>query len=251
MMKPIQILTTLLFLSAGGGSLLLAQAAPVAGPAPPPTEEPAAASESWVTEELQDVFDLMTIGSPDAPYELVILASFDCNICQRFEERQLPTLMERAVDPGLLRIRFIVPPSVGKGPSGDWQFIAAHALAAAGQPVDKILGALRNKDVQSVPNGIHAISDEAARERAKEYIRTTGAEVDWKALIQAHRLWSRKLRTEYFESGGGTPYFMLRETDGPITPHAIETYLFKGYQLADPMLEFMGLEVEKKEKSDG
>ena len=51
-----------------------------------------------------DGYEPPTLGSPDAPVEMVMWEDFQCPFCGRFELRTMPVLKERFVDSGQLRV---------------------------------------------------------------------------------------------------------------------------------------------------
>lgn len=203
--------------------------------ADPPTENPP--SPSTVT----PLLDALTVGNPAAPFELVMLTDFNCPICRRFETRTMPKLLARAVQPGVLRVRFIykVPAS-----GVSYELVAATALARAGADPIAIQELFHDRTLRSAPQGIALWPDEDVRARATEILTETG---DWNALHAEHRRLGNLLRGRYFSGSQATPLFALfpGEFDADNLPAEESLYIFKGFQLPAPFLEFVGVTTDE------
>jgi protein-disulfide isomerase/rhodanese-related sulfurtransferase len=97
-------------LTALGGFLLgraTADTATVATSEPP---EPAAAAAA-VTDV--DAVPVSTLGDADAPVTMIEYSDFQCPYCQRYAAETLPTLLDRYVDEGLVRMEWRDFPALG------------------------------------------------------------------------------------------------------------------------------------------
>lgn len=72
--------------------------------------------------------DPTSLGSANAPVVMVAYSEFQCPYCGRFAKETLPTLIERYVDPGVLRIEWRDLPYLG-----DESFRASYGARAAAQ----------------------------------------------------------------------------------------------------------------------
>lgn len=176
-----------------------------------------------------------SLGSDDAPYEMVVLTDFACPICRRFEQNTLPTLIKEAVDTGQLRIQFLF---AAKGiEKGRTKIIAATASAMAGVPFDETLKRLHPVTLQSVPQGVHLFSDIIAPEQGLEQVGRIVREGGWDTVVALHARQAREVSVKYFKGRSGTPAFVLYERKNPKR----EPYVFYGYQRPGPFLEYMNL----------
>ncbi|MEO6989202.1 MAG: DsbA family protein [Aquihabitans sp.] len=72
--------------------------------------------------------DPTSLGSANAPVVMVAYSEFQCPYCGRFAKESLPTLIERYVDPGVLRIEWRDLPYLG-----DESFRASFGARAAAE----------------------------------------------------------------------------------------------------------------------
>lgn len=194
-------------------------------------------------DERMQLVDALTIGRADAPYELVMLTDFDCGICERFERRTLPELIERGVDTGVIRVRFLFKGGAG-GDSNAYKLVAATALAQAGADPVEVFELFRRRTLQSTPQGIALHPDEAVRARAGAILAEAARSGSWMQLHAEHQRLGSIVRRQYHGGSQATPLFvMFPGRFDPARPHRIdELYVFHGFQLPGPFLEFAGIE---------
>ena len=242
-------------LSAAQSALIGALAVGVAWPRfeglkPPGNETATAVQEETAPESgaqfpqdplVRQALSLATIGSPEAPYELVVLSDMNCGVCERFEQRTLPDLLP-AIEEGRIRVRFLFTTMAVTEQRARHQLVAATGMAAAGEPFPEAVGLVRNEPLVSTPQGIALLEDNAERSEAMRFIYEVSQESSWDAVEQAHHRLSWLLRNRYFNGEDATPLFVM--FPGSFDPQNVrpkeELYIFKGYQKAGPFLQFAG-----------
>ncbi len=186
--------------------------------------------------------DALTIGNPSAPFEFAMITDFDCRICQRFEEEQLPRLIREGVETGLVRVRFLVTRRAGRAAAPFNELAAATALARAGVPLAEVMRLMRQEPVVSAPQAVARVADPAVRARAMEILKRVGEESGWNAVVDEHERRARALRAAYFPERGGTPAFVIvrgaLDPASPPPPGDTGVLALYGFQLASSFLEF-------------
>lgn len=236
---------------AGGAAMSPPEAAPEPDPAgeevvmAPPGEAPPP------EHTLGQAVDFMSHGEVDAPWRLYILSQIGCPICRRFDELTLPVLLEEAVESGHLRITHYYVAQGADARSQNLQLVAASALAAAGaSPVEahRLIEPRRSR-LGSVTAAIGLHPDEEVKGHAEALMRDVEAQVGWNAVVREHHRRTLLLRRAFLDGNTGSPSTVLMRNgpDFDRLPPAGEVYAFVGYQLPDPYLEFMGLEVPESE----
>jgi hypothetical protein len=192
--------------------------------------------------ELDEVMDAMVIGSADAPYELVMLSDFDCPICQRFEQQQLPTLIREGVETGRIRVRFLLSRRNGAASGPYNELSAATSLALAGMPADQTLKLMRQGALVSSPQGIARAEDETLRDQGMLALHRVNSGVTWPAVIAEHERRARLLRERYFPGRNGTPAFVVTrgamDFDNLPPADSANVLALYGFQLAESFVEF-------------
>lgn len=189
---------------------------------------------------LARLMDSLVLGDPAAPSELVVLSDFSCNVCKRFEDRTLPALMEHGVEPGLMRVRFIFTAHHGGEEMARRKLIAATCLAAAGMPAEKVIARMREANLVSVPQGIALAEDPELQNQAMQLLKELAREDEWDAVLDEHQRIDGLLRGEYFPGDSATPLFIMvpGALDEQNLPAQENVYTFRGYQKAEPFLDF-------------
>ncbi len=192
--------------SSGGGSTKLKQ-----GQKPPGTAE--------VTAMFAGIPEHGTaLGNPKAPLTMHEFADLKCPICRQYSETILPTLVDRYVRPGKLRIVFEPQHFVGEQFNpGDSGAAATYALAAARQNRMWPFNQLFYKNQQ----------DETTRYVTDDFLRqissgVPGLNADRALRVRNNPSITRELNASQrlFESNGftGTPSFSLGKTGGTQKP---------------------------------
>ncbi len=212
--------------------------------AEPPAEPPRQVDPAERASRLREAVDAMTIGDPDAPYELVMITDFTCNICQEFERRHLPTIVAEGVENGDIRVRFLLTRRGADRRRAFFELVASSSLAMAGMPVEEAITLMRENRVVTSQNGIALAEDDELRQRALEIMHEVSDTAEWINVVEEHEQIIMRLRQQYFPGRTGTPAFVMvrggldvnnlpREGAG-----ALALY---GFRNADPFLEFAGL----------
>ncbi|MCC5877191.1 MAG: thioredoxin domain-containing protein [Candidatus Sumerlaeia bacterium] len=196
---------------------------------------------------LSGAVEILSIGREDAPWTLYILSRMGCPICRRFESLTLPVLIREAVEPGHLRIQFYYTVQTAEVRFQTFQLVAAKSLVGAGESVTSAIAHVQSLDnpMPTVPFLINAHQDEGVREKAHEFLRVTDSTLGWNPVANEHIRLSQLLRQTYLDGNTATPCTVLVPcpVDKGNLPPGSEVFAFVGYQLPDPYLEFMGLEV--------
>lgn len=215
------------------------------------TPEPSPDHEMVAPGNLTSAVEILSIGREDAPWTLYVLSRMGCPICRRFETLTLPILIREAVEPGHLRVQFYYTVQTAEMRVQSFQVVGATSLAAAGESVTSAITHVQSLDNRfpTVPFLINAHEDDGIRERADQFLRDTDATLGWNPIVNEHIRLSNLLRRTYLDGNTATPCTVL--VPGPVDkeslPPASEVFAFVGYQIPDPYLEFMGLEVPEED----
>ena len=161
--------------------------------------------------------DQATLGDPDAPFTLVEFADLQCPFCARFDREVLPTVIERFVRPGRLRIELRVVAFLGPDST-----TGAAATAAAGmqdrmwQFADLFY---RNQGPENSGYVTPEFLGRLARAAGLDFER-------WQRESNSPRLVAlleRNARAAQTARIRGTPNFRLGPTGGVLTPFADRT----------------------------
>jgi protein-disulfide isomerase len=178
--------------------------------APPPQSAQVAAMFKGIRQQGQ------TLGRPDAPLTLVEFADLKCPTCRAYTAAVLPTLIEKYVRPGKLKIVFQPQTFVGS-PPGDSERAARFALAAG----------LQNNLWQFAELWYDNQQDESTPYATDAYVRqiasgVRGLNIDMAIRQRGSSQVSGALQraSSYFDRSGfaGTPSFLLGGRGQPLRP---------------------------------
>lgn len=210
----------------------------------PEEEAPAPPAASYT---MEDALDFLSYGEETAPWQLLVLSEPGCPVCRRFDTATLPVLLEEAVRGGQLRITYYYVARGADARRNNIGVVARAALSAAGVEPGEA-GSLvesRGRSVTSAMEGIRLHPDGELQRRAESILHEVERQVGWNDLLREYQRRSLLLRRTYLEGRTGTPstVLMKRPVNWERLPPASEVYAFVGYQLPDPYLEFIGLDV--------
>jgi protein-disulfide isomerase len=162
------------------------------------------------------------LGRPDAPVTLVEFADLKCPVCRDYSLQALPTLVQRYVRTGKLRI-VMQPQTFVGAPNGDSERAARFALAAGAQgrlwqfselwydnQQDESTAYATDAYIRQIASGVAGLDVNAAM-AARTSSSVTGA------LQQASSQYDR-------QSFSGTPSFLLGRTGRPGSPLQLSSF---------------------------
>lgn len=159
-----------------------------------------------------------SVGKPDAPVTLVEFADLKCPVCRDFDVNSLPTIVDRFVKTGKLRLEIKLLHFVGEQINpGDSEAAARFAVAAGSQGKQWNFAELFYFNQQ----------DESTRYATDEYLKWLASAIPGldaeKALKQGKGDAVTKKLDEYnkeFTKNGfsGTPSFLIGKTGGTLEP---------------------------------
>jgi protein-disulfide isomerase len=198
-MRRVRLVAILVVLATGIVALAIGLSRSNAGQAPAPTAIPATSAFAGIGQ------DGITLGSPDAPATLVEYADVQCPFCAVYAKTVLPTVVDRYVRTGRVKLELHVLAFLGQD-----SVRAARALAAAAQQ-ERFWELSEQLFARQGAENSGWVTDELLRDAMAQ---TAGLDVEraWIATGSpaAARVLARAERSARRDRIAGTPAFLLR-----------------------------------------